>query len=96
LLGGATADLTDWIVWGGCLAALALALKRLHADVIKVGAIAVAVIVIVLLHAWNLGLDASGNVRYPSYAWSYAVGPLITMGLGYVLGSRKSPTPQKA
>lgn len=96
LLGGASADLTDWIVWGGCLAALVLALKHLHGDVLKVGAIAAAVIVIVLLHAWNLGLDGEGSTKYPSYTWSYAVGPLITMGLGYVLGGRKSATPQKA
>lgn len=85
-IGDTRVDVTDLIVWGGSIAALVLTLKHLHGDVRKVGVVAIAVIAIVLLHAWNVGIDTSGKTLYPSYAWSYSVGPLLTMGLGYVLG----------
>lgn len=85
-IGGLILDATDLIVWIGCLTSLGLAIKRLHGDVRKVAAVAGTVIAIVLLHAWQMENPLTGQTQYPSYVWSYPVGPLMTMGLGYVLG----------
>lgn len=91
VLGGREIDLTDWIVWSGCLAALGVSLLRLSGDVRKVFAVTLAVIVIALLHRWQVGVDPAGKALYPSFPWSYPVGPIFTFVLGYVLGIPDPP-----
>lgn len=88
---GLTVNFADWVVWMGCLIALSLGLLRLHGDVRKVSALTFAVIAIVGLHLWQVGVDDLGRPKYPAYPWSYPVGPLFTFGLGYVLGQADAP-----
>lgn len=88
-------NLADWIVWSGCLIALAMGLMHLRADVRKVFTLTLAVIAILLLHNWQVGVDHLGKPTYPAYPWSYPVGPIFTFVLGYVLG-QPDPKPSRA
>ncbi|HWL93822.1 MAG TPA: hypothetical protein VNT79_09830 [Phycisphaerae bacterium] len=88
-------NLSDVIVWTGAGVTLVLAILRFRDDLGRIATVTVGVLVIVILHRFQLGLDELDRPVYPSPYWAYPVGTLMTLfvgwGLGNKVGKRRNP-----
>jgi SSS family transporter len=82
-------DLADWVVWIGTGAVLLLGLFKAGEGPQRVAAIVAGALVIVWLHAYQVGTDATGLPTYLAFTWTYPIGTIMTFTLGYCLGRPK-------
>ena len=87
-LGGQAIDLSDWIVWTGATAFIVAGLARSRDDVKRVAVIVVGALVVVVLHRVECGVGENGQTLYIAYPWSYPIGTIMTLLIGYCLGNQ--------
>jgi solute:Na+ symporter, SSS family len=78
----------NWIVWAGVAVFLFLALIRSQGSPSRVAAIVVGAMAIALLHRYQVGTTADREPIYLAFNWSYPIGAIMTLTLGYLLGKR--------
>ncbi len=81
-----TLDWADWLVWGGCAAALCLARASHRDDLPRIAIVAVVVVAIAMLHHWVVRLNDAGQPMYPHPFWGYPLGTAVTLLVGWGLG----------
>lgn len=85
-IGNSELDLSNWVVWCGSAAILALGLFRSHGDVRRVAAIVGGVLAVLFLHRYQ-PLDPTGEPTHMAWTWMYPIGAAMTFTMAYLLGS---------
>lgn len=82
-LGGSQIDLSDWIVWCGSAAILALGLLYSASDVRRVAVIVIGVMAALLLHQYQ-----TAGRTYIAWPWMYFIGTTMTFVMAFLLGKQ--------
>jgi len=81
----------NWIVWTGVAVFLLLALIRSQGNPRRVAVIVTGALAIALLHRYQVGVTADRQPTYLAFNWSYPIGAIMTLALGYFLGKTAQP-----
>lgn len=82
-------DVSDWIVWLGAGAFLVNVPFRLRGRLSATAAVVVGALGVVLLHHYQVGVNAAGKPTYLAFTWSFPIGAIITFVIGYCLGKTR-------